>query len=452
METNSAEGAAYATCGGRTLVIERLTTDDEHVMREARRWTKGARGLVVDDDAELVAADLTPYVTEALRLGATMLTYVGETQDSRVAAEMLRDLGDKTAASVESAASDTRRTVEEATAAVVKATTAAKRELNDELQRIFAGESPEVVARLQPLMDKVGTDLDARVKAASATIVEQATRQLDPADPTSPMARHQAELRKQQEEVLAVVTKSNLELARQVTDLTTAMKVQTAKADVAKVTPIKGDSYADCLHALLHGIAGGLGDEYTDTSAIAGRLPRCKKGDGVLAAGSGAARVVVEMTDSPRTEWNAYLDEAERNRDACASLGLVRTPEQNGGETFRVIGNRRMVMAYNPETDDPELLRTVVLVLRASALTASVRSGAREVATAEEKVGEAIELLSKIDAMKKTASAIQKHAEKMDTDLTKFNSGIHRLLSEALTALAGAGIPGVRDATRSDAA
>ena len=60
------------------------------------------------------------------------------------------------------------------------------------------------------------------------------------------------------------------------------------------------------------------------------------------------------MTDSARTGWTDYLDEAERNRDAVARLGLVRTAEQNGGPPIRASGPRRIVMAFDPGTDDPE--------------------------------------------------------------------------------------------------
>jgi hypothetical protein len=55
------------------------------------------------------------------------------------------------------------------------------------------------------------------------------------------------------------------------------------------------------------GIAASLGDDYTDTSMATGRLPRCKKGDGVLSLNDGAARVVIEMTDSARTGWTELL-------------------------------------------------------------------------------------------------------------------------------------------------
>ena len=97
-----------------------------------------------------------------------------------------------------------------------------------------------------------------------------------------------------------------------------------------------------------------------------------------------------------------------------------------------------MVVALDPETDDPELLRTVVILLRSVARAAAVRTGSEEGQTAEEKIAEALAQLVKIDAMKKLASSIQTNAAKIDSGCTAVTTSIHRLLDEALTALAGA--------------
>lgn len=48
-------------------------------------------------------------------------------------------------------------------------------------------------------------------------------------------------------------------------------------------------------------------------------------------------------------------------------------------------------MAFDPGTDDPELLRTVIQLLRLSALTASNRADRDGIHTAEEKIAEVIE-------------------------------------------------------------
>ncbi len=99
----------------------------------------------------------------------------------------------------------------------------------------------------------------------------------------------------------------------------------------------------------------------------------------MLSVDGGAVNVVVEMTDSKRTSWNNYLDEAERNRSALASLGLVRNSDQLSGSTVQTITARRIVMAFDPETDDPAMLRTVVQLLRLAAIAANARQDEAEI-------------------------------------------------------------------------
>jgi hypothetical protein len=49
----------------------------------------------------------------------------------------------------------------------------------------------------------------------------------------------------------------------------------------------------------------------------------------------------------------------------------------------RIYGNQRMVMALDPDVDDPALLHAVVLLLRGQACVAVVRSGGAHVRTAD---------------------------------------------------------------------
>jgi hypothetical protein len=212
--------------------------------------------------------------------------------------------------------------------------------------------------------------------------------------------------------------------------LTVALKIQEARATLTKVTPIKGDTFENQVNVVLAEIAAGLGDEYTDTRNSTGAVHRCKKGDGVLSINDDTTRVVIEMTDSGREGWPEYLREAERNRQAAAALGLVRTADQNAGRSIRVLGSRRVVMAFDPETDDPNLLRTAVLLLRTVALAATTRRGADHIASAEEKITEAVTQLEKLEEIKKIAGSIQKNAGKVESTCTGMNSSIQRLLTE----------------------
>jgi hypothetical protein len=75
------------------------------------------------------------------------------------------------------------------------------------------------------------------------------------------------------------------------------------------------------------------------------------------------------------------------------------------------------------------------MVLRTAAVAAASRHGAQQLATAEEKIAEAVVQLDKIDEVKKTAGSIQKNAVKIESACTGIYSGIQRLLSDALAAL-----------------
>ncbi len=371
---------------------------------------------------------------------------------------MIKEVGDKTAATSNQAAEFTANAVKDASKTVTKAAedakkaiveadqtshkefsdsvAAAKNSLTAEVRKIFAGDSPELLEKLQPLLDKFSTELDAKSSASIAEVVTKAVKQFDPTDPTSPMAKHTANLESCQQQLTELLGKNHEALSQKIEEIGTAVKVREARTSLSNVTPIKGDTFENQVNEVLSAIATGLGDEYTDTRAIVGHLPRSKKGDGLLIIDGGTTRVVIEMTDSARGGWAEYLDEAERNRPAAASLGLVRTPEQNAGQSIRVIGSRRIVLTFDPTTDDPDLVRTVVLLLRTAAIAASTRRGAEQLSTAEEKISEAVAQLDRVDDIKKAAGSIHKYAEKIETGCTAVTSGINRLLSEALAALA----------------
>ncbi len=454
------QGGARFDETGSAVVVEGLVIDDRDVVREARLWTSGRRGPTVEDPAGLAGADLTTFATEAVLLGARALTATAQTSEARALEQMVKDVGEKTAEATARAAELTGRAAQAASEAVAKvasdtkkaiteadehnrkeitqAVRSAKQELVAETRRIFGGEQPELLDRLQPLLERFGTALETQVRTGTNELLEKAARQFDPADPTSPIAKHAAALAAQQEKVAHQIEKSHDALTAKVDGLTTAVKVREAKASIAKVTPIKGGSFEEQVHELMRGIAAGLGDEYEVTGGKSGTIPRCFKGDGVLIVSGQPGRLLVEMTDSARSGWGEYLDLAERNRAAAAALGVVRTADQNAGMSIRVLGMRRVVVAFDPGQDDPEVLRTAVMLLRTVAIAASVRTGAAEIERAEEKIAEALTHLEKLDAIKRLAGLIQKNAVKIDGQCTGVGAAIHRLLDQALVALATA--------------
>ncbi|WP_255246936.1 Fis family transcriptional regulator [Skermania piniformis] len=410
---NAIDAGARFDDTATAVEIAGITLRDKDITREAQRWTTGERGPVVENVDTLAGADLTTFISEAVKIGALALSATGQAQEARVLERLVRDAGDRAAEAtttateatgraakaaaevVAAAAAEARCAITEADAATRKQLSAtlteASASMNAEMRRLVGGDNPELLDRLQPLLARFAADLDVRASTATSEVIAKAVRQFDMSDPTSPMAAHARALDAQQQALADLITKQNADVSTKLAELTTEVRVQQATTKLAKVTPIKGDSYAARMHALLDDIAVGLGDEYVDTSDCAGRIARCKKGDGVLRMADGTAHLVIEMTDSARRGWGDYLDEAERNRGAVAALGLVRNAAQNDGHSIRTIGARRFVAAFDPERDDPALLRTLILLLRTSALAANVRTGGRHVAAAEEKIALALE-------------------------------------------------------------
>ena len=451
------------------LVIEHLQIGDPTVLGELRHWTSGRRSAPADD-ATLARADLAPFCRQALAAGAAAIRGAGGTQEAHHLDHLIAQVGERTSKASHEAALTTAAAAEQATKAMTKAATDAQRTLleagktsrqeltehvdlsrkalTQEIQRLVGGDQPLLVTQLGALLSTFTAELDDRVGKRTDELFGKAAKQLDPRDPTSPLAEFTRQVGEQQTALTDHLGKGQKDIEERLEKL--ALLIHAASASTTatnaahKVSPIKGGTYADGVHQHLQVLAAHQGDEYQDTSTEAGLIARCRKGDGVLivATGNGTqtARVVVEMTDSDTTRrgWTDYLDEAERNRDATASLGLVRTTEQMiGGEQLRTFGPRRMVLAFDPLTDDPSLLKVVLQLLRTQATLALTRSGGEHVRTAEEKLTEATVCLQKLTEVQKTAGSIRKGAEKIDLDCAGLHTTVQRLLAEALCALGG---------------
>ncbi|KZS78588.1 hypothetical protein A4G29_22295 [Mycobacterium kansasii] len=144
-------------------------------------------------------------MTEAVKIGAHALSAAGQAQESRALEQMLKEVGQRAAESTNKAVANTERAAKaafrggnesrlDAKRAIVEADEASRKEfsesvsvatkgLNAELRRIFSGENPELLDRLQPVLDKFGTALDAKVMAGTRDLIAQAVKQFDPSDP-----------------------------------------------------------------------------------------------------------------------------------------------------------------------------------------------------------------------------------------------------------------------------
>ncbi|MDN5790426.1 MAG: hypothetical protein L0H25_06100 [Micrococcales bacterium] len=467
--------AAFFDAATPAVVIEHLSVTDTEVVTEARRWSTGCRGPAVAAD-KLADADLTGFVTQALSVGSRAIASAGGAQDTFELERLVSEVGARTAESSTAAAATTDKAVKAAAEAVTKATTDVRqaiaeteassrrsyaetvevstKALRAEVDRLFGGERPELLAKLGPVLEAAGCTMGEQAFEQTDKLLDKVSRQFDPADPTSPFAKQAKALADQQSALTESMGRNHLALVGKVDELAKAVEVQKAAAAAvartASVTPLKGATFESKINAVMEGIAAGLGDEYADMGGVIGSIQRCKKGDGVLTSSGAGARVVLEMHDSSDGRvWNDYLDDAERNREAAASIGIVRSAEQNKGQTIRVLGPRRVVLAFDPDTDDSDLLRTVVQLMRVSAVAASSRRDAEGLETAEEQIRAATTLLDRINVIRTASRSVRRGADTIETQCNTVQTGVTEHLGRALDALDGVALEAA-DLTASD--
>jgi hypothetical protein len=212
-----------------------------------------------------------------------------------------------------------------------------------------------------------------------------------------------------------------------------------------QASPRKGFVYEEAMHPLLEAIAARFGDEYVDTSKTPGLIPNCKKGDGVLiitdwpGIPAGGARVVFEMSDSRAgtRRWNPYLEESERNRGAHAAIALVRHRSQiPRGKDTRAYGTRRIVIAFDPEVDDPDdVLSTVITLVRSRALFEAMKSGTASSDTASENLTDAQRILEDLPEIRMIAARARTLNDQVVNRIDSVHSRLGRSLIKVVDAL-----------------
>ncbi len=393
----------------KLLLIGDVEINDSDVKREAARWTTGKRGELASID-ELAAADLAPFVREAVIVGARVLAIAASTADTVAVQQAVRSASEQVSDATKRATEASEDAVRRATESLTSATRQVHQDLSEQVERLVGGDNPELLGRLQPVLAGVGATLEKQVAeavtAANRLVAEESQRRHD-----------------------------------QLTDLIRAVQqdvaVKTAATQIRNVTTIKGLDYESCVHDGFEQVAAQMGDEYQRTGEFAGRLSRNKKGDGVLVIDGGTARIVIEAHDGSSKEWGSYLAEAEQNRGASAAIGVVRHVDDNCGRALRVVAQKRVVVAYDPDHDDTELLHTAALLMRAVALTTSGRFGPDGIATANEHIQEALTALEGLEDAKKSARHIISNAETIERLVNKAVSSANRSLGRAVDELTG---------------
>ena len=140
-------------------------------------------------------ADLSAFVTQAITIGVHAIAGAGGVQDQVRLETLVAQVGDRTAEASTKAATATTDAIAAATTAMERASSEAKRAISDagvaarqsfsenvesarkaltgEIGRLLGGESPELLGRLAPLLDRFGRELDDRATKQTADLIER---------------------------------------------------------------------------------------------------------------------------------------------------------------------------------------------------------------------------------------------------------------------------------------
>jgi hypothetical protein len=299
-------------------------------------------------------------------------------------------------------------------------------EFREDIEKLTSAEdSPIRVGVMKSLSEARENIESALVKQGERQRKDLATM-LDPKEPTSPL-------------------RLLYEKVGQVSDA--VEKIREAQSqDVAVVAALEtgvfgGLAYEDAAFQVLQRIAAAAGDECESTGALPGRLPRNKKGDAVvdLKVGSNVlSRIVMEAKNKKMTKanWEEECAGSKDNRGSAGFIGLCKHfDHMPTGSRMLILDSTSIVLAYDPEIDDPQQLFLIYHLIRLNCLSATGQIDEINIAEINQNLDEAVRALKGFDSIKKHAVGIRNAANKIVSESDEMADAISRNLEIARNAI-----------------
>jgi hypothetical protein len=457
---------AFVTTDG-TLTIREITLTDTAVVDEACRWTRGRRGEPVSLD-EAAGRPVEGFVHAALTLGACTLGYASDAAGvgrlaGRVAelterAEMagsalVRSASEAAAQTTDAAARASRdasanvtRTVSDAITRfeqdAARALDSKIQQLADRLDSLLGSERSEVATAIRQLVASALAEGQAGWQASAAATLAEMHRTFDTANPANPLAAVTRQIDATQQRLHADMAGKLERVIEMVAASSGVATTAAALAEMQERSPAKGLPFEEAVAGALGGVAAGMGASYERTGTTVGALRNCRKGDAIIELPAGreaetTVRILVEATKQESSrDWVPYLRDAERNRGCQVSLGIVRTARQvPGGGVLAMLGASRAVIAFDPDVDEPSLLRAAIQVLGTEGRRRVSTANSSDLGVADVKIVSARQQLADLVALHKVASGVRDNAVKIVVGLDAVHASLSQTLDQALTAL-----------------
>jgi hypothetical protein len=310
--------------------------------------------------------------------------------------------------------------------ALVKAIDAVLDSVRDEVEEMTAGEdSPFRLAMLSSLttaQKSIREDIQGQVAKQKKEIAEL----LDPSDPTSPL--------RSLSDKIDGITRVITEVQQEVTN-------KKAIEEVVAIGTSKGFEYEEVAVRSVQILAGLAQDDCEHTGNVTGRVPRSKMGDGVVDVKVGAkvfSRIVVEAKNKAltKTEWEREAGGSKENRAATGFLGMCKNlNDMPNGSRVLILDEQSIVIAFDPEKDDPNLLGLVYQMVRMATLSSSGQLDEVNIAEVNRALDDALKALDKFDSITKSAAAVKNSADTIIKEANSIRTSIGSNLGIAQSAI-----------------
>ena len=394
----------------------------EHIVSDVTVVAEFAAAIEAGKDPEA-------FLDSLLNLGAKVVALGSST----ASAEKIDASVDQAKSAIKEVAENFGDTIERQVAGfaaqdgtLVKGFTGILDQFKSQIEEMTSGEdSPLRVTMLKSLEDakaKIHEDIVTQVANQRKEIADL----LDLSSPLSPLRS----LSERLDALQGAVAKVHLEVAKEV-----------AVAELVESGTQGGLDYEDEVVGIVQRLAAMAGDDAEACGNVTGGVPKSKKGDAVIDLRVGATiadRVVVEAKNKAlsKLEWERECQGAKQNRAANGFIGLCKHVEDMpNASRMLILDSQSIVLAFDPEHDDGQLLFLVYQLVKMNTLSSSGRLDEFNIVEIRKSLDDATKALDRFDSLTKNASAIENSVAKIKQDALAIRSVITESLGAAQLAM-----------------
>lgn len=307
----------------------------------------------------------------------------------------------------------------------------------DSINALFVGNTAPVT---QEILSKVNEKLDTFAKEMHRVIGQSSTN----INETFSMDSENSPLKALKSDLI----ESSQNLNKQVTDKIDAVNAKVeainTKRQIIMNSTKKGIPFEDSVFEVLAQIATASADEAIKTGQTSGLIKNCKKGDVTVSVNKLASRghnvnIVFEAKSMAmsRDEWRKELNLAMTNRAAEISVAVVQTVDQMPNKSRTSIqDNQQLMVAFDPEFDDPAVLACIYNVAKAYAVSRSLEGTQVNFKVIQEAVQQLQFSISDLESIEGALKTSHKALEKIDSARINIKGTIQNQ-SQRLSSLIG---------------